>query len=190
MPFNPDLRQHKIETAEYRVDGDYSHAIPAYPEYDSATEFNNAFYQERRDENDRLVGIPVQPIIYTGEIIVSLPDNYNRLTLAIDRSSKQYLDIDIYDIAMADSGVDLDGEAIVPPPGIPTGFSSTVNGNINFVQADASGVLYRYSYELAYRVIDPSTGFSAYVFPSASRPPSEELDRLIIGKEVYVDIDY
>ena len=55
MPFNPDLRQHKIETAEYRVDGDYSHAIPAYPEYDSATDFNNAFYQERRDNNDKSV---------------------------------------------------------------------------------------------------------------------------------------
>ena len=66
MPFNPDLRQHKIETAGYRVDGDYSHAIPAHPEYDSATNFDAAFYQERRDENDRLIGIPVAPIEYPG----------------------------------------------------------------------------------------------------------------------------
>ena len=91
---------------------------------------------------------------------------------------------------MADSGVDLDGKALVPPPGIPTGYSSTVHGDISFVQEDAAGVLYRYSYELTYRVVDPSTGFSSYAFPSAGRPPSEELNRLIIGKEVYLDIDY
>jgi hypothetical protein len=29
MPFDPDLRQHKIETAGFRIDGDYSHAIPS-----------------------------------------------------------------------------------------------------------------------------------------------------------------
>ena len=36
-----------------------SHAIPAYPEYDSATTFDAAFYTERRAENDRLVGAAI-----------------------------------------------------------------------------------------------------------------------------------
>ena len=36
-----------------------SHAIPAYPEYDSKTTFDDAFYAERRAENDRLIGAAV-----------------------------------------------------------------------------------------------------------------------------------
>jgi hypothetical protein len=73
MPFDPEKRQHSIETAGYRVDGDYSHAIPAHPEYNSATDFDDAFYQERRDECDRLVGLPVKPIIYPGENPIPQP---------------------------------------------------------------------------------------------------------------------
>ena len=73
MVFDPDKRQHKIETAGFRIDGDYSHAIPAYPDYNSDTDFNDAFYQERRDECNRLVGMPVQPIIYPGENVIPQP---------------------------------------------------------------------------------------------------------------------
>ena len=73
MPFDPDKRQHKIETAGFRVDGDYSHAIPAHPEYDSTTKYDNAFYQARRDQNDRLVGLSVQPIIYPGDNPIPQP---------------------------------------------------------------------------------------------------------------------
>jgi hypothetical protein len=73
MPFDPDKRQHKIHTAGFRVDGDYSHAIPAHPEYNSTTKYDSAFYQERRDENDRLVGLPVQPIIYPGDNSIPQP---------------------------------------------------------------------------------------------------------------------
>jgi hypothetical protein len=36
-----------------------SHCISAYPEYDSATVFDDAFYAERRAENDRLVGAAI-----------------------------------------------------------------------------------------------------------------------------------
>ena len=36
-----------------------SHAIPAYPEYDSTTVFDAAFYAERRAENDALIGAAV-----------------------------------------------------------------------------------------------------------------------------------
>ena len=36
-----------------------SHAIPAYPEYDSATVFDDAFYAERRAECDALIGAAV-----------------------------------------------------------------------------------------------------------------------------------
>jgi hypothetical protein len=36
-----------------------SHAIPAYPEYDSATTFDDAFYAERRAECDALIGAAV-----------------------------------------------------------------------------------------------------------------------------------
>ena len=39
-----------------------SHAIPAYPEYTSSTDFNAAFYAERRAENDRLIGAAVDYI--------------------------------------------------------------------------------------------------------------------------------
>ena len=36
-----------------------SHAIPAYPEYNSTTTFDAAFYAERRAENDALIGAAV-----------------------------------------------------------------------------------------------------------------------------------
>ena len=38
---------------------DSSHAIPAYPEYNSKTTFDDAFYAERRLECDRLIGAAV-----------------------------------------------------------------------------------------------------------------------------------
>ena len=37
-------------------DADSSHCIPAYPEYDSATDFNSAFYTARRTSNNALEG--------------------------------------------------------------------------------------------------------------------------------------
>ena len=37
-------------------DADSSHCIPAYPEYDSATVFDSAFYTERRTSNNALEG--------------------------------------------------------------------------------------------------------------------------------------
>ena len=37
-------------------DVDSSHCIPAYPEYDSATDFNSAFYTARRTSNNALEG--------------------------------------------------------------------------------------------------------------------------------------
>lgn len=73
MVFDPDKRQHKIETAGFRIDGDYSHSIPVTPEYYSDTKFNDAFYQERRDQCNRLVGLPVQPIIYPGDNTIPQP---------------------------------------------------------------------------------------------------------------------
>ena len=36
-----------------------SHCIPAYPEYNSATTFNAAFYTERKASNDELAGGPI-----------------------------------------------------------------------------------------------------------------------------------
>lgn len=36
-----------------------SHCIPAYPEYNSATTFDAAFYTERQASNDELAGGPI-----------------------------------------------------------------------------------------------------------------------------------
>lgn len=36
-----------------------SHCIPAYPEYNSATTYNAAFYTERQASNDELAGGPI-----------------------------------------------------------------------------------------------------------------------------------
>jgi hypothetical protein len=36
-----------------------SHAIPAYPEYDSETVFDAAFYTERQDSNNELAGTTI-----------------------------------------------------------------------------------------------------------------------------------
>ena len=44
-----------IETAVVSATLD-SHCIPAYPEYDSATTFNAAFYTARKASNDELAG--------------------------------------------------------------------------------------------------------------------------------------
>jgi hypothetical protein len=44
-----------IETAVVSATLD-SHCIPAYPEYNSATTFNAAFYTERQASNDELAG--------------------------------------------------------------------------------------------------------------------------------------
>ena len=47
-----------IETAVYDLALD-SHCIPAYPEYNSSTTFDAAFYTERRASNDELAGGPI-----------------------------------------------------------------------------------------------------------------------------------
>ena len=44
-----------IETAVHSASLS-SHCIPAYPEYNSATTYNAAFYTERKASNDKLVG--------------------------------------------------------------------------------------------------------------------------------------
>ena len=44
-----------IETAVSSLTLD-SHCIPAYPEYDSSTTFDAAYYTARRAENDKLAG--------------------------------------------------------------------------------------------------------------------------------------
>ena len=44
-----------IETAVYSTTLD-SHCIPAYPEYDSTTTYNAAYYTARKAENDKLAG--------------------------------------------------------------------------------------------------------------------------------------
>ena len=36
-----------------------SHCIPGYPEYNSATTFDAAFYTERQASNDELAGGPI-----------------------------------------------------------------------------------------------------------------------------------
>ena len=40
-----------------------SHCIPAYPEYDSATTFDAAFYTERQASNDELAGTTINLIV-------------------------------------------------------------------------------------------------------------------------------
>jgi hypothetical protein len=40
-----------------------SHCIPAYPEYDSATTFDAAFYAERQASNDELAGTTIDLIV-------------------------------------------------------------------------------------------------------------------------------
>jgi hypothetical protein len=47
-----------IETAVVSATLD-SHCIPAYPESNSATTFNAAFYTERQASNDELAGGPI-----------------------------------------------------------------------------------------------------------------------------------
>ena len=42
-----------------------SHCIPAYPEYDSATTFNAAYYAERQASNDALVERTEDGVTYT-----------------------------------------------------------------------------------------------------------------------------
>jgi len=73
MTFDPDKRQHEIWTAENSADGKYSHAIPVTPEYYSSTEFDEPFYEKRRDECDRLIGGPTQPINYHDDPNTEIP---------------------------------------------------------------------------------------------------------------------
>jgi hypothetical protein len=47
-----------IETAVISATLD-SHCIPAYPEFNSATTYNAAFYTERQASNDELAGGPI-----------------------------------------------------------------------------------------------------------------------------------
>ena len=71
--FDPSRRQHSVWTAEGVDDGKYSHAIPVTPEYYTDTDFNGLFYQERRDECDRLMGDPTQPINYHHDPSTEIP---------------------------------------------------------------------------------------------------------------------
>ena len=194
MPFNPDLRQHKIETAEYRVDGDYSHAIPAYPEYDSATEFNNAFYQERRDENDRLVGIPVLPIEYTdAPPPAEIPDPGLRFTLKRDGVSTPgpgLLTISLTDFAIQTAGNDLDGKSITHHPSLPTYFSGSINGKIDLIYYDINSILRSASFDMTSRLLNPNENLSYYTFHKDSRPDQEFLDSLKYDDNVWIDTNW
>ena len=71
--FDPSRRQHSVWSAENVDDGRYSHAIPVTPEYSSDTEFDGLFYQERRDECDRLMGEPTLPINYHHDPNTEIP---------------------------------------------------------------------------------------------------------------------
>lgn len=57
--FDPSKRTHEVHSHDYRDDGKYSHFIPAYPDYKSDTDFNTIFYDKRRDQCDRLVGLDI-----------------------------------------------------------------------------------------------------------------------------------
>ena len=193
MPFDPEKRQHTIETAEYRVDGDYSHAIPAHPEYNSATTFNNAFYQERRDKNDRLVGLPVLPIEYTdAPPAVEIPDPGLRFTLKtdFDTPGPGILAIGKWDISYPTSGNDLDGNPIVHHPDVPTSFTSSVTGQLILVYYDTSNVLRSTNLDVTWRNINTGNGTSFYSFPSSNRPDQEFLDSLNYGTDCWIDSSY
>ena len=71
--FDPSRRQHSVWSAEGVDDGKYSHAIPVTPEYYSDTEFDELFYEERRDECDRLMGEPIMPINYHHDPNTEIP---------------------------------------------------------------------------------------------------------------------
>ena len=193
MPFDPDLRQHKIETAEYRVDGDYSHAIPAHPEYNSATEFNNAFYQERRDENDTLVGLPVAPIVYTNAPPpappVEIPDPGLKFQIVPYAGGGGALGIGKLDISIDTVGKDLDGNDITHHPSIPGGFSSTVNGQLILVYYDINDILKSASFDITTR-FEAESGLSFYNFASSSKPDQEFLDSIKFGSDCWIDSSY
>ena len=53
-----------IETAVYDAQLD-SHCIPAYPEYDSSTVFDAAFYGARRASNAELAGGTINYVVVT-----------------------------------------------------------------------------------------------------------------------------
>ena len=48
-----------IETAVYDDGTLSSHCIPAYPEYNTGTTFNAAFYTARQASNDELAGTTI-----------------------------------------------------------------------------------------------------------------------------------
>jgi len=45
-----------IETTTRNPTARSSHCIPAYPEYNSKTSFDSAFYEDRQESNDALAG--------------------------------------------------------------------------------------------------------------------------------------
>lgn len=190
MVFDPDKRQHKILTAEYRVDGDYNHAIPAYPEYNSATEFENAFYQERRDENDRLVGLPVLPIEYTdAPPAAEIPDPGLRFTLkaGFSQTGAGILRIDNFDFSYNTTGTDLDGNTIEHHPTISTSYSSAVTGVMNIVYYDINNNLRAASFDVTWRNQNPQNGQSIYSYPFSNRPDQQFLDNMQYDADVWVD---
>ena len=194
MPFNPDLRQHKIETAGYRVDGDYSHAIPAHPEYNSATNFDAAFYQERRDENDRLIGVPVAPIEYPGAPPppppVEIPDPGLKFTIIPYAGGGGTLGISNVDISLDTVGKDLDGNTITHHPSIPTSFSSSVNGQLILVYYDVNDILRSAQFDMTWRIANPGSGLSFYEYHTSSRPDQEFLDSIKYGTDCWIDSSY
>ena len=191
MVFDPDKRQHKILTADYRVDGDYNHAISAYPQYNSATEFNNPFYQERRDENDRLVGIPVQPIEYTdAPPAAEIPDPGLRFTIVNSGGGSGELALTKFDIAIETVGVDLDGNTIEHHPDIPTSFTSSVNGQLYLVYYDINDVLRSTSFDITYRYDNITNNESFYNYPYNNGPDQEFLDTVKFGTDCWIDSSY
>ena len=191
MVFDPDKRKHKILTAEYRVDGDYNHAIPAYPEYNSATEFENAFYQERRDENDRLVGLAVAPIEYTdAPPAAEIPDPGLRFTITSGSIGAGTLALSKFDIAIPTTGTDLDGDTIIHHPGIPTSYSGSVTGQLYLVYYDINDVLRSASFDITYRNVTSTNNESFYTFPFGNGPDQEFLDSVKYGTDCWIDSSY
>ena len=178
-------------TAEYRVDGDYNHAISAYPQYNSATYFENAFYQERRDENDRLVGLPVLPIEYTdAPPAAEIPDPGLRFTITNGSIGSGKLALSKFDIAIPTTGTDLDGDTITHHPGIPTSYSGSVSGQLYLTYYDINDVLRTTSFDITFRNVNQSNNESFYTFPFGNGPDQEFLDSVKYGADCWIDSSY
>ena len=58
LHYDPEARTLGITTTVHSATLS-SHTIPAYPEYDSDTTFDAAYYTQRRATNDKLAGLTI-----------------------------------------------------------------------------------------------------------------------------------